>query len=263
MRIELQRKLIGRVIGILISCAPLLLMAQKPEIDKARILIQARDKYYNLRKSGMADVRASMQPDWDELLAGTNGAASKPLLENLHFWISIDAEDKFQLHHDAKAVPVDKVDGVKQIFSGVNSSVTGFFRTWSIFLLTSPFPQPGSDYSLDKLANGYRFSQRQDQLDVAIDTDNDFAITEIKVVAADLKSSLKPDFEKTPAGFVLKGYSASSVKPDGNTTTVVASLDYQTVDGLRVLQKVDLDTVFQGSSTKFGWTFSDYAIKRR
>ena len=145
----------------------------------------------------------------------------------------------------------------------MNSSVTGFFMTWSVFLLSSPFPVPGSDYALERRANGFRFLQRQNELDVAIDTDNEFAITEIRAVAVGRTSSLKPILEKTPAGLVLKGYTASSRRLDGSDTTVQAALEYETVSGLRMLHKVSLDTVVQGASAKIEWMFTDYRVKLR
>jgi hypothetical protein len=237
-------------------------MAQSPDFDKAKTLEAARERYYNLRTLGMSEVQVAIQPNWEVLLEGTNAAPSaRTLLNKLHFWISIDAAGKFLLSHDGKALPADQVEGVEKIFKGVNSSVTGFFRTWSIFLLTSPFPAPGSDYSVERQANGFRFSQRQNDLDVAIETDNEFVITEIRAVEADRTSSLKPVLEKTPAGLVLKGYTASSRRSDGGNTTVHASLEYGTVSGLRLLHKVNLDTVFQGNAAKFEWVFTDYQVK--
>ena len=119
------------------------------------------------------------------------------------------------------------------------------------------------DADARRRANGFRFLQRQNDLDVAIETDNEFAITEIRVVAVDRTSSLKPILEKTPAGLVLKGYTASSQRPDGSNTTVQAALEYETVSGLRMLHKVNLDMVFQGASAKFEWVFTDYQIKLR
>ena len=238
--------------------------AQSAELDKAKTLQAARARYYNLRSQGLADVQVAIQPNWELLLEGTNSAPSaRTLLNNLHFWISIDAADKLQLTHDGKAVPEDQVLAVEKIFKGMNSSVTGFFRTWSIFLLGSPFPVPGSDYAVEQRTDGFRFLQKQNDLDVAIDTDNEFAITEIRAVAVDRTSSLKPILEKTPAGLVLKGYTASARRPDGSITTVQASLEYGTVSGLRLLHKVNLDTVFQGAPAKLEWVFADYQVKMR
>ena len=259
-------KSIGSLIAVMIFClsAATVCEGQMNDVDKGKTLQAARERYYNLRTLGLSDVHLAIQPNWDLLLEGTNPAPSaRTLLNNLHFWISIDATDKLQLSHDAKAVPVDQLEAIEKIFKGMNSSVTGFFRTWSIFLLSSPFPAPGSDYALERRTNGFRFLQRQNDLDVAIDTDNEFAITEIRAVAVDRASSLKPILEKTPAGLVLKGYTASFQRPDGSNTTLQASLEYETVSGLRMLHKVNLDTVFQGASAKFEWVFADYQVKLR
>src|SRR5437762_2777134 len=179
MKGTLSLRLIGGLVGILIGASPTLSMAQGVDADKAQTLLAARAQYYNLRKLGLSEVQAAIQPNWDVLLEGTSPAPSaKALLNNLHFWISIDAAGKLQLTHDAKALPPDRVGEVEKLFRGMNASVTGFFGTWSIFLLTSPFPAPGSDYVFERRANGFRFSQRQGELDVAIETDNEFAITE-------------------------------------------------------------------------------------
>src|ERR1041385_4253865 len=204
------------------------------DVDKGKTLLTARSRYYNLRTVGLSEVHAAIQPNWDVLLEGADAAPSaKAVLNNLHFWISIDPAGNFQLSHDGKAVPVDQVASVENVFKGVNSSVTGFFRTWSLFALSSPFPAPGSDYGVERAANGFRFSQRQNDLDVTIETDNEFTVTEIRAVAVDRTSSLKPVFEKTSAGLVLTGYRASARRADGTVTTVQAALEYGTVSGLR------------------------------
>ena len=263
MRLAVARILVRAGCFILVGAVPALAIAQA-DIDKGKTLLTARSRYYNLRTAGLSEVRAAIQPNWDVLLEGANAAPNaKSILNNLHFWISIDAAGNFQLSHDGKAVPADQVAGVENIFKGVNLSVTSFFRTWSLFVITSPFPAPGSDYAIERLANGFRFSQRQNDLDVTMDTDNEFAVTEIRVVAADRTSSLKPVLEKTPAGLVLTGYTASARRADGTVTTVQASLEYGAVSGLRLLNKVNLDTVFQGATAKFEWVFSDYQVKMR
>ena len=264
MRLAVARTLISGACLFLAGAVPAVAMAQSADLDKGKTLLTARSRYYNLRTAGLSEVHGAIQPNWDVLLEGTNAApSSRAVLNNLHFWFSIDPAGNFQLSHDGKAVPADLVPGVENVFRGVSSSVTGFFRTWSIFAISSPFPAPGSDYAVDRAANGFRFSQRQNDLDVTIETDNDFAVTEIRAVAVDRTSSLKPVFEKTPAGLVLTGYSASARRADGTVTTVQAALEYGTVSGMRLLHKVNLDTVFQGTAAKFEWVFSDYQVKTR
>lgn len=258
------RKSICGLLALALLCLPVVGNAQAIDVDKGKVLLAARERYYNLRKLGLSEVKAAIQPNWDMLLEGASVSPSaRTILSNLHFWISIDSSDQLRVSHDAKSIPANQVEAVEKIFKGMNTSVTGFLSTWSIFLLTSPFPVPGSEYKVEQRPDGFRFSQRQDQLDVAIDTDKEFAITEIKVIAVDGASSLKPVLEKTPSGLMLKGYTASSVRSDGSSTTVLAALEYQTVNGLRLLQKVNLDTVFKGEAAKFEWAFADYQVKMR
>jgi hypothetical protein len=263
LRPRLQRCVLAGLITASIGAAPVFGSAQNTE-DKAKTLTAARARYYNLRRLGLLDVHAALQPNWDVLLAGTSAAEkAKTTLNNLRFWISIDATGQFRLSHDAKSLQANQVDYVEKIFKDVNTSVGGFFRTWSIFLLGSPFPDTETNCAIDRLASGYRFSQRQGELDVAIETDNEFAIIEIRVTGADRTSSLKPVLENTLTGLILRGYSASSHRTDGVYTNVTAELEYETVDGLNLLHKVNLNTISQGSSANFEWSFSDYQIKKR
>ena len=264
MRRRCARKSVGTLIAVVVFCFSAVCQAQTIDIDKGKTLLAARERYYNLKKLGLSEVKAAIQPNWDLLLEGINVApGTMTTLNNLHFWISIDSADQLRLSHDAKGIPSNQVEGVEKIFKGMNASMTGFLSTWSIFLLTSPFPAPESNYVIEQRSNGFRFSQRQGELDVTIDTDNEFAITEIRAVAVDRISSLKPVFEKTPAGLVLTGYAAASQRSDGGNTTVQASLEYETVSGLQVLHKVKLDTIFQGVSAKFECAFADYQVKMR
>jgi hypothetical protein len=265
MRYPSARKSICGLVVVMLFCLPAICGAQTIQIDKAKTLVLARERYYNLKKLGLSEVKAAIQPNWDLLLEGINVApGTMTTLNNLHFWISIDSADQLRLSHDGKGIPSNQVEGVEKIFRGMNASMTGFLSTWSIFLLTSPFPAPESVYTIEQRSNGFRFSQRQGELDVTIDTDHEFAITEIRAVAIDRTHSLKPVFEKTPAGLVLTGYAASSQRSDGGgNTTVQAWLEYETVGGLQLLHKVKLDTVFQGLPAKFEWAFADYQVKMR
>jgi hypothetical protein len=264
MRRPGTRKSTCVLIAVSLFCLLSVCDAQTIDIDKGKTLLAARERYYNLKKLGLSEVKAAIQPNWDLLLEGTNAAPdARTTLNNLHFWISIDSADQLRLSHDAKGIPSNQVESVEKIFKGMNASMTGFLSTWSIFLLTSPFPAAESNYAIEQRSKGFRFSQRQGELDVTIDTDNEFVITEIRAVAVDRISSLKPVFAKTPAGLVLTGYAASSQRSDGGNTTVQAWLEYETVSGLQLLHKVKLDTVFQGVAAKFEWAFVDYQVKLR
>lgn len=240
--------------------------AQSTPIDKSAALRSARERYYNLRTAGLSDVHGTIHADWNTLLAGTSvQPGTKALLNALLTSFKIDDKGSLYLDHGGdRSLNQISSDEVKKIFKGMDDAVSSFFGTWSIFLLTSPFPAIGSDYQLGKLANGYQFTQRQGELNVSVDTDNEFAIMEIRVSGLELTASLKPILEKTPSGFLLKGYAASSQRrATGRITTVQAALEYETIEGLRLLHKVSLDTVFEGAPAKLEWLFRDYQVKLR
>jgi hypothetical protein len=122
----------------------------------------------------------------------------------------------------------------------------------------------GSDYTIQKRANEYQFSQRQGELYVEVITGIDFRITEIRVSGSELTASLRPVLEKTANGFLLKGYTANSQRLSGaRSTTVKALLEYEKVSGLQLLHKVSLDTAYQGVPAKIEWLFTDYQVKVR
>ena len=68
--------------------------------------------------------------------------------------------------------------------------------------------------------------------------------------------------EKTPKGFILTGYTAS-YQTDSRITRVEARLEYQEVNGLQLLRKVNMNTVYEGKPAQFEWLLSDYRVKVR
>jgi hypothetical protein len=250
-----------------LGCVPDRLAAQSSEVEKANILSAARQKYYNLKQAGLIEFQANIRPNWEVLLPDTDGKSSaRTLLNGLHFSFSIDREGKLRLDHHTYLVPPNQrlADDVDKIFKRMDDSVSSFFGTWSIFSLTSPFPHVGSDYTIQKRANEYQFSQRQDELYVEVITGIDFKITEIRVSGSELTASLRPVLEKTANGFLLKGYTANSRRLSGaRGTTVKALLEYEKVSGLQLLHRVSFDTVFEGIPAKIEWLFTDYQVKVR
>lgn len=252
---------------VLISLACATAAGQQAASEDANLLSTARQKYYNLKTAGLIEFQASIEPNWTVILGD---AAAKPdnlaLLNGLKSSCSIDPEGKLRITHRAGVPPRDQAsaDKVASIFRSMEDALRGFFRNWSIFSYTSPFPQPGTEYSVQRIGTGYRLSQRQAELLVEVEADNDFMVKEIRVSGPDLTASLKPVLESTPAGFLLKGYTAQSQRLSGaRATTIKAFVEYETVNGLQLLRRVTLDTVFEGVAAKVEWSFTDYQVKVR
>lgn len=260
------RAALGGAIAFVLACAPVA-PAGQATVEKAKTLVAARGRYYNLRKSGLLEIQGRIQTNWDLLLSGSDVKLNtRALLNALPFSFFIDSESQLHLEHGNNKTSANQTAGdeLESLLNGMDASVSSFFSTWSIFLLTSPFPDVGSNYELEKRPDGYKFSQRQGTLEVTIEADNDFAINEIRVSGPELTASLKPVFEKTANGLLLKGYFATSRRRSGaRESRVEAKLDYETLSGLHILYKATLDTTFQGTPTTIEWTFTDCQVKVR
>lgn len=262
-----HRDLTRACLSLLICAAAISAADAAPQSDRKQILGSARQRYYNLRLSGLIEFQANIKPNWELLLMGveSNPGAMK-LLHGLHFSMSIDSESKFRMDHHADVTSQDQksVERFDSIFKGMDEAVSRFVATWSIFSLTSPFPEIESDYEVTEVAGQYHFSHKEGANDVLTITDKDFMIIEIKVSGAGFSASLKPVLEKTRNGFILKGYAASYETPSGSRNTQLkVRLEYQKIRGLQLPRKVNLDTVYEGKPAQMEWLFNGYQVKVR
>ncbi len=260
---ELRRVFLSSLIGV----AAISAVNAAPQSEKKETLSRARQRYYNLRQAGLIEFQANLKPNWDLLLTGADlKSSARNLLNGLQFTVSIDSASKLRMDHHAEVTPPDhkSAAGFEKIFKGMDEALSSFFGTWSIFMLTSPFPEIGSDYEVKEAAQNYYFSHKETGLDVLTVTDRDFMINEIKVSGRDFNASLKPVLEKTGKGFMLKGYTATYQSLTGTRNTLVkALLEYEELSGLQLLHKVNLDTVFEGRPAQVEWLFTDYQVKVR
>jgi hypothetical protein len=260
---ELRRVFLSLLIGV----AAISAVNAAPQSEKKETLSRARQRYYNLRRAGLIEFQANIKPNWDLLLTGVDlKSSARNLFNGLQFTVSIDSASKLRMDHHADVTPPDQksAEGFEKMFKGMDEAVSSFFGTWSIFMLTSPFPEIGSDYELKESALQYYFSHKEPGMEVLTITDRDFMISEIKVSGRDFNASVKPVLEKTAEGFILKGYAATYQTLTGaRNTSVKALLEYEELRGLQLLHKVNLDTVFEGKPAQMEWLFTDYQVKVR
>lgn len=253
-------------LSLLICSAAMSAADSAPQSNKKEILNRARQRYYNLRQAGLIEYQANIQPNWEVLLTGVeaNGFAMK-LLNGLHFSMSIDSASRFRMDHQADVTPPDQksVDRRETIFKQVDEAVSRFVATWSIFTLTSPFPDIENDYEAKEVAGQYQFSRQEGATHVLTITDKDFMIIEIKASGAGFNASLKPVLEQTTKGFILKGYAANYETLSGRSTQVKVRVDYQEIRGLQLPHKVGVDVIYGGRPAQMEWLFTDYQVKVR
>jgi len=251
----------------LICCCilvPTLASAQKL-VDKQAILSQARQSYYNLHNEGLATFQCSVTPNWEGMLQAerrqdpASADAAVKTLSQLRFATNVAADNSVKLtHNDLPGQSQQMKDALRQIYGGMEQMTSGFFESWGLFMLSTPFPEINSKYQLDTIGPQYRLTYKEGTADVVTTMGRDFSITELKVTSPEFDSSLQPTFTKTARGLVLRGYDASyqSQKPK-ETTRLKVLIDYQEVQGFQMLQKLNLSGTHDGTEFALELVFSD------
>lgn len=241
--------------------------AAQSQINKAEVLKGATQSYYGLRKAGLIEFQARITPTWEVAVEsiGSNPEALK-LLNGLKFTMLLGADDAVKVNHEVSIpAPNATVDqGFKQIFSGLEQTVSGFFATWNLFMLNNPFPSADTEYQVKDLGDAYLLTYKEPGADVATTMTKSFSITEFKVVTPEFSGSIMPHLIKTEKGYVLIGFAANYVPAKGpGKVELNIQIDYQDVNGFKLPQRLRAHSVLDGEPTEAELIFSDYKVKAR
>jgi hypothetical protein len=240
--------------------------------NKGEVIRQARQSYYSLSRIGLLEFQANIQPNWQvalqDQLAANPAAAQEglKLLNGLHFSVSMNPQGNVKIDHtsDFPAPNEQTAAGFNQIYAGVEKTVSGFFKTWNLFMLDSPFPEVNSEYQVQDLGGQYLLTYKESTAQISTTMTKEFAITEISVSLPHFKSVIKPHFTRTQKGYVLTGYEANyEPATDQGKAELKVQLDYQEVSGLQLPRKLNIDTVNAGTSSQVELLFNDYKVKNR
>ena len=223
-------------------------VANPQDLAQQDIVRQARSAYYSLAKKGFNGFTATVEPNWDVILAQTATSANLKIFRDIKFSIIVDADGAVTVTHELgpNASKPDLEPTVNRIHSDVQRLVTGFFNTWRIFVVSSPFPE--TEMKIENSGKQYRVFYTTHSGDVTItmtgDFSSDFSIKEWNLAGPTVKRTVKPQFQKTADGLLLTDYK-QLFEPigDGIKTTLDFHIDYQDFNGLKVPQKVRLNGV--------------------
>lgn len=231
---------------------------------KRDLLRQSIQSYYSLRRLGLLEFRANVQPNWVAMAKDTKGnPEAMKMLNGLRFLVSLRPDGSVKVDYESAApIPTAQEGNIKQIYAGMDEMLTGFFATWNLFMLTSPFPAAESEYQLQDLGEKYLLTYKEGSTDVSTTMTREFGITEVKVSAEAFKASVKPQFTKTPKGYVLVGYEGSYEPTVGpGKTRLSVRVEYQEINGFQLPRKLNLDGIYDGSLVQAELQFSQYLLK--
>ena len=155
-------------------------------------------------------------------------------------------------------------EGLNQIYGGMEQMVSGFFDTWSPFMIGSPFPDAKGNYELSEQGDLWNLSYREGaSTDVVTTMTKTLVIRELQVKTPQFSSSLRPRFTDSAQGRLLTGYEADYVGQSPNETThLLVGIAYQTVNGFQLPQKLDLAGSYGGTPFQVQVTFSGCKASR-
>jgi hypothetical protein len=238
--------------------------------DKKDVVREARAAYYSLQTRGLSQFQCNMTPNWDSLLADTKktnpvGAdRAISMLRQLQFTVTQGSRGPAKVTHTTITATDDKMaEGLNQIYSGMEQMVSGFFDTWSPFMVSSPFPDTGSNYQLADEGALWSLSYKDGPSAQVVTTmTKGLLIRELKVNTPQFSSSIRPQFTDSAQGMLLTGYQADYVgQSPSETTHLQVGIAYQTVNGFQLPQKLNLGGSYGGSPFQVEVTFSGCQAK--
>jgi hypothetical protein len=270
MEFPMKPRWLGICVPLLLICGLAAAQSQKPVPDRKKVVQEARQAYYNLRTAGLDEFRATIRPNWESVLKDqlkadpAQGQAAVKLLNGLHFYMLLDKDAKVTVTHHTDVEPANQQqrEGFDQIYSGLDQAVSGFFATWSMFMLNAPLPATESDYQVEDLGREYRINYKDGAADVVTLIRKDLTISEVNVTSADFISSVRPQLTRTGKGFVLSGYTADYKPTTGpGVVKLDVKIDYQAVSGLQLPVNLIADSVLDGAPTHIELAFSEHEVK--
>ncbi|HWZ42181.1 MAG TPA: hypothetical protein VNW97_01825 [Candidatus Saccharimonadales bacterium] len=259
---------------ILAGCALVLLAPGAyafQQTAKLEVLKKARASYYSLKSERMSGFHCDMTPNWASLLeeqrktqpAAIDAAVDR--LKRLRFSVDVGADGAAKVTHNEITADNDQMaQGLSQIYSGMEQMTTGFFQTWTVFVVTPPLPELTTEFEMQDLPQQYSLSYKDGATDVVTLMAQDFAVSAVKVTAKDFESVIKPRFSKTAKGYLMTSYDAAYEGAGGKDKTVLrVAIEYQPVEGLQVPQKLDLKGSYNGSPFQVEVAFSGCTAARQ
>lgn len=233
-----------RALGALLIVLSLTVTLYPRGQNNENVLKQARNAYYSLTKKGFKGFTATIEPNWEVILAETATSANLKIFREVRFSIVVDANGAATVTHEAgpNASRPELHPTVDRIHNHVQSLVTGFFNTWRSFAVGSPFPE--SENQIKLAGKQYLASYTTQSADVTVTMNTDFSIKELTLTTPARKQTVKPQFQKTADGFLLTDYK-HIFEPigEGIKTTLDFHIDYQDVDGMKLPQKVRINGI--------------------
>jgi len=235
------------------------------------ILRRTNKAYYNLPAEGLKEFQCSVVPDWSVTLKEELHQDFPPdhpaikMLNGIHFWLSLDEKGSAKLTHQIDNIPTEQkaLDGYNQTISGVEQVLTGFSQSITPFLFTTIFPDSDASFSLETRDAVHYVKYKEGPSDVSANVKEDLTVTELLVISPELTAVMRPQFTKTPKGYLITEFSGEYQYANApNKSQITMEIEYAEVQGLQLPSRLRVSTVADGATHKMSFDFKNHEVKK-
>jgi hypothetical protein len=237
--------------------------AQSRPAGPGDVLTQARNIYYNLRRQGFNGFQATIEPNWEVILADTATEENLKVFRAVHFSMTVDARGAVTLRHEVDEKQRTKLKPyLTQIHDDVQRLLAGFFRTWSFFMIDSAFPE--TQIKIESVGKQHIVSYSFRSDNVVLNMSPDFVLTEGRFAGPTSRRVINPIFEMTSDGFLLTGYHiVFEPVAAGVRSTLDTRVEYQDISGMKLPNKIHIKGTYGSEPTEAELKFSQYVVTPR
>lgn len=233
----------------LMACLLLLSISASARAEDGDTLTKARSIYYAAKERGLKGFQCAAIPNWavvlGDLMASNPAQAKSAIakLEQLKFIVKAGPDIATEVTHNTlKAENEKQANGLKQVYSGMEQELSGFFQTYSAFMFTRPIPEPGVPFDLKPQGDAWLLSFKEGETSVSEKLDKDYVIEDMTVKGTDFQGTIKPSFKKTGGLLLLTSYQATYDNGNaGQKTDLHVDVEHQVLGDFVVPQKLGLN----------------------
>jgi hypothetical protein len=173
-------------------------------------LLVAHGQYYTPTTSGLKSFHCEASIDWKTMLKGFTGSEmpdDDPVLKYLQT-VHLSIEDQLNgagsMEWTETGVPPEgKEAGMKQMRSGLQRTMVGFFQSWNGYMNGTMVPLPGESTELSTTDSGVHLREVSDSTKLDEEFDKNMLLTRVIVDTPDIKVVAIPTYVKTDDGLII------------------------------------------------------------
>ncbi|MGA8088302.1 MAG: hypothetical protein WCA10_13415 [Terracidiphilus sp.] len=228
-----------------LACTALLAQNKDP---RAR-LAAAHALYYTPTASGLKSFHCDAAIDWKSMLTRLSGVdipddnPALKFLQTVHLSVDDELKGNGSLGWTSESeAPQDKAAAIKQIRDGLQTSVSGFFQTWNVYMNGSMVPIPDSTITVTNAGDGVHLSGTSDGSSFDEDFDKNMLLTEVRVVNPNMKVLATPTYASTPDGLLVSAVASQVSQPStAPPAEAIFRIDYVKVESFQIPSRVVFD----------------------